>query len=197
MAIYITNNGSTFNNKNNLIIVFKNDNDSLLSSKRIDNDFIFIFNNKNEVVGINIFNYKKYFKEELKEGYHLLNEEMKKYLLSNYKKYLNEKLFDSFIQVGNVLSIISHAKNEKLKVLKIDFGWGTKTIITNLQSIKENCKYLFALSGAITATGLKIVNSKILGEESQGMIMSYSSIGINKEGVVQCNELELGQSFKF
>lgn len=196
MAIYITNNGSTFNNKNDLIIIFKNDNDSLFIDKKINDDFIFLFNEKQRIIGVNILNYKKYFKE-VESGYHLVNEEIKKYLLNNFEEYFNNEMFESFIQVGCVKSINAHPKNEKLKILSVDFGQETKTIITNLSSIQIGNKYLFALSGATIATGLKIINSKILGEESQGMIMSYSSIGISREGVVQCNELDLGQSFRF
>ena len=79
----------------------------------------------------------------------------------------------------------------------MQFKFYEKQIITNLKNIEQNKNYLFAIDGAITSSGLKIVESKISNTLSQGMIMSYKSLGIDKEGIVDCSYLSIEDEFQF
>ncbi len=196
MAITITHSGSFFNKEQNATIIFKDVNESSsFSTKRVE-DFILIFNNdSNKVVGINVIDFRKYF--NLEDGFHVVSDELKKVLMVKFSNYLVEDDFEPFYIVGQILQLSNHPKNERLKVMKVNFGNEEKQIITNLSSVKENEKYLFATSGSIIYSGTRIVDSKMMDVLSQGMIMTYKSLGIDKEGLVDCTNLEIGQEYKF
>lgn len=198
MAITVVNKNKIFNKSNNLIIIFKNDNNTEEQTfVKKENDFIFIFL-ENKLIGINVLNYKKYF-NDIKEGFHKINKNTINYLIKNFSKYINdENIFDDFYKIGLVEQIEIHPNNKNLKILKVTFKNNeVKKIITNVKEIKNNNKYLFALNGSVIYTGQNIVNSKILNVKSEGMILSYKSLGINKEGLVDCTNYNLNDSFDF
>ncbi len=195
MAISITNNHKFFNNKSNALILFKDfDNDPYFETI-IKDDFILIFS-KEKIVGINIINYKKYF--NLEEGYHLLSIENKNYLLERFSEYLSEQDFEPFFQIGKVIQIENHQYSNKLKVLKVLFkNQIEKQIITNATSINKDQNYLFATNGSITFNGTKILNTEVMKIKSEGMIISYNTIGIPKDGLVDCNNLSINDVYIF
>lgn len=195
MAISILSNNKIFKDKKSLSIVFKDLSDSLDFELKEEGDFALIFSN-NKIVGINIDNYQRYFSVE--EGFHSLNDEIIEFLAKKFSNYLKEEDFDDFFKIGQVKEINNHPSSSKLKVLSILFGDNqTKQIITNLEGIEKDRNYLFALPGAITFSGTRILKSKILNVESNGMILSYKSIGINKEGLVDCVNLKIEDKYKF
>ena len=195
MAISITNSHNFFQNKKNISIIFKDFEQNNSNTKTITkDDFVLIFSNE-KIVGINIFNYEKYF--QIKEGFHSIDNNTKTYLLNKFSNYLKEEDFDSFYKIGKVVEIKQHSSNPNLSILKVQFKFYEKQIITNLKNIEQNKNYLFAIDGAITSSGLKIVESKISNTLSQGMIMSYKSLGIDKEGIVDCSYLSIEDEFQF
>ena len=113
------------------------------------------------------------------------------------QSYLKQEDFDSFYKIGKVIETKQHSANPNLTILKVQFKFYEKQIITNLKNIEQNKNYLFAIDGAITSSGLKIVESKISNTLSQGMIMSYKSLGIDKEGIVDCSYLSIEDEFQF
>lgn len=193
MAISIINDHKFFNNKKNAIILFKNECQNSENKIHQDGDFVLIFSN-NKVVGINVINYEKYF--NLEYGFHVLNDLAKKFLLNKFNNYLTEKDFDDFFMIGEVVEIEQHPNSDKLKVLQVQFNDQKRQIITNYQDTKKQ-KYLFAINGATTYQGLVIKNSKVMNVESQGMIMSYKSLGIDQEGIIDCNSSNLEDHYKF
>lgn len=192
MAITVTNNHNFFNHQKNLLIIFKDYDDSNIEIKK-ENDFVFLFSNNN-LVGINVFNFANYF--EVEQGYHLINNDIKNYLLNNYPNYINESHFDPFYKIGLIIKIENHPNSEKLKVLEVEFSDRKRQIITNVQTLETNKKYLFATNGSITFSGLKIIDSKVMNIESQGMIMSYKSLGIDKDEIIETNQ-SLEEIYKF
>lgn len=194
MSISLVNNHKFFNGKKNVSFFFKditNDNDFEIKK---EGDFLFIFAN-NKIVGLNVLNYQQYF--QIKEGFHKINEETKKYLIDKFPNYLSEENFASFYKIGKVNQIKNHPSSEKLKVLKVSFNDKERQIITNVQNIELNKNYLFATNGAITYSGLRVLNSKIINVPSEGMIMSYQSLGINQEGLVNCDTLTIDDEYNF
>ena len=95
--------------------------------------------------------------------------------------------------VYNVINELKKVKHNHL-MLSLD---KTKDINVIKNFLKQNKNYLFAIDGAITSSGLKIVESKISNTLSQGMIMSYKSLGIDKEGLVDCSCLSIEDEFQF
>lgn len=193
MAISIINDHKFFNNKKNAIILFKNEGQNSENKIHQEGDFVLIFSNK-KVVGINVINYEKYF--NLEHGFHVLNDLAKKFLLNKFNNYLSEEDFNDFFMIGEVVDIEQHPNSDKLKVLQVQFKDQKRQIITNYQDAKKQ-KYLFAISGATTYQGLVIKKSKVMNVESQGMIMSYKSLGIDQEGIIDCNSSNLGDHYKF
>lgn len=195
MAITITYNSTDFNYQKDAIVIFKQSIEQNNSKKIIiENDFVLILNN-NQVVGINIFNYSNYF--SLDEGYHLINNEAKDYLLKKFSNYLKEEDFESFYQIGKINKIENHPFNDKLRILQIEFNKTNLQIVTNVQTLNEGNKYLFAMNGAILANGNQIIESKIGNVLSQGMIVSFNSLGIKKNGLIEINNLNLYDEYVF
>lgn len=194
MSVSITTKHKFFDNQNNALILFKDTFDDSFSVVT-EGDFILILN-QNKVVGINILNYKNYF--DLKEGYHLISNEVKDKLLQKFNKYLTKEDFDYFYQIGKVIEIKQHDNSDKLKVLTVLFNNDIKKqIITNVSSINLNQNYLFATNGTITFSGQKIIDTQVMKIKSEGMIVSYKTIGINKEGLVDCSNLSLQDVYVF
>lgn len=194
MPITITNEHQAFDFENNMIILFKQISKNLITYKK-EEGFVFIFNDQ-QVVGINIFNYKKYF-SSIEQGYHLLGNEVKEYLLNNFKQFIKEEDFDSFLKIGKILDKKMHPNSEKLFVLDVEFENQKLQIITNVKDVTINKKYLFALNGATLANGIEIKESKVMNVLSQGMIVSYNSLGIKKEGIIDCENYSLNDDFVF
>lgn len=194
MSISLVNDHKFFNNKKNVSFFFKDETNENNFETRKEDDFIFILAN-NKVVGLNVLNYERYF--PIEEGFHKISNKVKKYLLNKFSNYLKEEDFTSFYKIGQVIKIENHPSSEKLKVLKVIFNDKERQIITNFQNIELNKNYLFAINGAIIYSGLKILNSKIINVSSEGMIMSYQSLGINQEGLVNCDDLTIDDEYNF
>ena len=191
MAITVTN--QSFNKGKNLAIFFQNStNQKNIITKSLD-DFTLIFADE-KIVGINVFNYQKYF--VVQEGFHLITNEIKNFLMKKFT-FLKPEDFLSQIKVGKIQSIKDHPNNSRLKLLEVNFGKQVLAIITNVQDLKVNHYYVFALAGATLASGLQIQNTKVMNVESQGMIVSYQAIGINKSGLINFEDYQLDQPFEF
>ena len=194
MAIIMTNNHIFFNNKQHAVVFFKDDSNYENYTIKQDDDFTLILSN-NKVVGINIFNYQNYF--NVKEGYHKINDEQKQYLLNKFNSYLKEEDFDDFYKIGKVNKIEQHPSSDKLKILNVEFKNENKQIITNVQTLEEGKNYLFATNGSITYSGLRIIDSKVMNVKSEGMIMSYKSLGINKDEIIDCSNMSINDEYIF
>ena len=191
MAITVTN--QSFNKGKNLAIIFQHISDQKNITTKSFGDFTLIFAN-DKIVGINVFNYQKYFVAQ--EGFHLITNEIKDFLMKKFT-FLKLDDFVNQIKVGKIDSIKDHPNNSRLKILEVNFSEQVLQIITNVQDLKVNNYYVFALAGAVLASGLQIQNTKVMNVESQGMIVSYQAIGINKSGLINFDDYQLNQPFEF
>lgn len=196
MAISITRTNNTFNNNHNLIIVLSSSNNENYKIKSVFKDnYVFIYEN-DVLVGINVFDYKNEF-ENINEGYHDFSTDNFNKIVEKFPEQMNGVKNNKFIVIGTIEKIVIHPKNDKLKILNIKTDKLNLQIITNVQNVKINNNYLFIINGGFSSTGIIIENSKIMGVESQGMICSYNSIGINKDGIVDVNDLKITDKYKF
>ena len=194
MSISIVTSSKIFNNKQNIIIIF-----GVFSgeTKIVKNDnFTFIYAN-DTLVGINVFDYKKEL-ETVEDGYHKFSNSNFLKISKMFPKEMSGVKNDSFLRIGLITEIKDHPKNNKLKTLTIELKEKREIIvITNLNNLEVGEKRLFAINGAFLATGIIIKESKIMGIDSQGMICSYKSIGINQEGIVLIENEKLSEEYIF
>ncbi|MBZ4195208.1 TyrS-associated PheT N-terminal domain-related protein TapR [Mycoplasma tauri] len=141
-------------------------------------DFTVIRDENFNVASINIFS--NVIKKENKNfGYLTANEnnKLKEKILSKNSKYKFTEI--NYFLVGKITKRESHPKSDKLFVLLVDFGAETKQIITNTLYTTVGKYFVWCQPGSITASGLEIVESEIMGEKSYGMLCSSDSLGLS------------------
>ncbi|MBO4323039.1 MAG: phenylalanine--tRNA ligase subunit beta, partial [Clostridia bacterium] len=79
-----------------------------------------------------------------------------------------------------ILGISQHPNAERLRVCKVDAGkYGVLQIITNAVNVSVGDIVPVAVDGATLATGDRIYNGKLRGEDSFGMFCGGEEIGID------------------
>ncbi len=193
MSISITTSNELFNNKKNLIIVFSSFSQKIKTISR--DNYVFIYGDNN-LIGINIFDYKNDF-TDIKEGYHNFSNINFDKIVKKFPKEMKEFKNDSFFKIGLISKIEKHPKSEKLKILSVNINKDIYQIVTNIDGLMIGNSHLFAMEKAFLASGTVIEKSKVMGIESQGMICSYRSIGIEKDGIILIQKNEELDEFNF
>ena len=102
------------------------------------------------------------------------------------------------VVIGEIVSIKPHPNADKLSLCNVITGDRTYDIVCGAPNIKVNDKVPLALEGAVLPNGMKIRNTKIRGEFSEGMICSEEElkIGDDSQGIMILDEdVELGERF--
>ena len=193
MSISITTSNELFNNKKNLIIVFSSFSQKIKSISK--DNYVFIYGNNN-LIGINIFDYKNDF-TDIKEGYHNFSNINFDKIVKKFPKEMKDFKNNTFLKIGLITKIEKHPKSEKLKILSVNINENILQIVTNIDYLMAGNKHLFAIERAFLASGTVIEKSKVMGIESQGMICSYRSIGIEKDGIILIKNNEKLEEFNF
>lgn len=174
MSLIITNNTTL---KNTAIIVLVNKKNNITEETNGD---ITLIKSEDQVVGINIFNFEKYF--SAKEGAHTLTKDQVDaisklgYTITDYK---------SKFSIAEVMNAEQHPKSEKLQLLKLNTTKELK-IVTNDLTVSVGEKVVVANLGATLPSGLAIVRSKVMGVESEGMLCGGETLGLEKtDGVMR------------
>lgn len=178
---------------------FNSDSKTLFLSTSLDNDEItikkedgvtLIYNKKEELVAVNIFDYNL----EQDSGI-VKNEEV----LEEIKKYFDCEIENPFI-VGKVLEIKKHPKSEKLNICKVDLGNKEEQIVCGAKNVEENIKVIVSQVGAVMPNGMKIKESKLIDEISNGMITSLYELGYsddNSKGIeILDDSYEVGSAYE-
>ncbi|MGL5732463.1 MAG: hypothetical protein ACRCXE_00095 [Metamycoplasmataceae bacterium] len=195
MSISLTNKSQIFNEGKNLIIVFSAFSGEITS--KIKDNYVFIYGEDNKLLGINIFDYKKEL-NDIKEGYHSFSDDNFAKIAKKFPNEMKSTENNTFFRIGIVNEIKNHPKNDRLKILSIETKENKElTIITNIGDLVVGNKYLFAINKAVLGTGMIIGESKIMGVQSQGMICSWKSLGIDKEGIISMQDLDINEEFNF
>jgi phenylalanyl-tRNA synthetase beta chain len=87
------------------------------------------------------------------------------------------------VVVGEVLTRDRHPNADRLSVCTVDIGpaGGVRTIVCGAQNYKAGDRVPVALPGAVLAGNLKITQSKIRGQLSDGMMCSGRELGIGED----------------
>lgn len=177
--------------KNTAVIIFKNQiGDAEITD--FDRNITIIKRNDN-IVGLNIRNYKDIF--DSKDGVHNLDKEQRRKI----EKIIGDKLpQDHFFTVGKVLSRDVHPESKELFVLKVQAEKELQ-IVTNSTNSQPGSKVVVARVGSTLPSGSQISHSKIMGVDSEGMLCGGQTLNMEPtEGVllVDSEEIEHGQEFK-
>ncbi len=158
---------SYFNKKDNVLMLTTSLNDEGSFIKKEGND-VLIYNNKKELIAVNIFDCKK----ELNQG--IVSNDL---VMEEIKKYFND--VESPFIVGEILSIKKHPKSDKLNICQVDLGNKKEQIVCGAKNVKEGTKVIVAQVGAVMPNGMKILPSKLISETSNGMICSLLELGLS------------------
>ncbi|MBN4083473.1 hypothetical protein JXZ92_01385 [Mycoplasma sp. CSL10137] len=178
----------------NTSIVFVNSNIKKINKIYGDKIVFFVDENKN-VSSINILDNKKYFIENNNKFFRLSSEQINIIKDEANKLGLVIKPIKMF-QYGKILKRTIHEKSNKLFVLEVNFNEEKTTqIITNTLDTLEGKVCVFARIGATTFSGLEILSGKVMNIESNGMVTSYKTLGIERDGLIFGDETQVGQEF--
>ncbi len=104
------------------------------------------------------------------------------------------------VVVGRVVECAQHPNADKLRVTKIDIG---KTELLDVVCGAPNCRQGLTVAcatvGAILPGNFKIKSAKLRGEPSEGMLCSYSELGISDDhnGIIELpDDAPLGQDIR-
>lgn len=183
MSLIITNN-TTLNNK---AIIFLKSKTGEVTTKT-QGDLTIIYSDK-EPVGLNIFNYSKYF--EAQEGAHTLNATQKEAIEKLGFEFKNEF---PFFTIGEITSREVHPKSERLFVLKVQTEKELQ-IVTNSTNSLVGTKVVVARVGAILPSGMDITFSKVMNVPSEGMLCGGETLGKEKTDGVLLVEGNPGEEY--
>lgn len=94
-------------------------------------------------------------------------------------EYINEEI--SNVYVGEILEITKHKNADKLVICQVDTkDKGIHKIVTGASNMKVNDLVVVALENASLPNGIKIKKTKLRGEESFGMFLSFEELGYSK-----------------
>lgn len=99
---------------------------------------------------------------------------------------LEVKGMDSFgkmekVVVGKIISIKNHPDVDQLKVVELDIGKKTISLVCGAPNIREGISVPVALEGAKLRGGIRVKRVKVRGVTSPGMICSEDELGLGKD----------------
>ncbi|MCK4539709.1 phenylalanine--tRNA ligase subunit beta [Candidatus Parcubacteria bacterium] len=110
-----------------------------------------------------------------------------------------EKQAEKFerIVLGKILAVKQHPNAERLQIAKVDIGSEKMDIVCGAPNIKQGQLVPVALLGAVLPNGMEIKQTKIRGEESNGMLCAEDEIGLGDghSGIMILENGKIGQNF--
>ena len=100
------------------------------------------------------------------------------------------------VMVGEITSIKPHPNADKLSLCQVTTGDNSYSIVCGAGNMKVRDKVALALEGVLLPSGMKIKNTRIRGELSEGMMCSEEEleIGEDSQGImILQDDLELGK----
>ena len=94
----------------------------------------------------------------------------------------------SGVIVGEVVECAQHPDADKLRVTKVNVGGDhLLDIVCGAPNCRQGLKVACAVEGAILPGNFKIKKTKLRGQPSEGMLCSYSELGISEEhsGIIE------------
>ena len=158
------------------------------------NDIILILDNKENLIGLNLFNWSDKLNVKQKQGFIPLNEgqifSIIKYI-PQYSDFLNQELNHPYFVVGEIKDIKQHPKLEKLKIIKLDVGKGDLIeLVSGSVNLRLGLKTVIAQIGAIMPNGKKIYNSKMGGVISPGALCNRADLNLSSPEIKGAIEID-------
>lgn len=96
----------------------------------------------------------------------------------------------SGVIVAGVTGIVSHPNADKLRVVTLDIGTGSHTVVCGAWNFAEGDVVAVAMPGAVLPGGFEVGERKIRGIDSPGMICSETEMGLGEdsEGILILEE---------
>ncbi|WP_032848936.1 phenylalanine--tRNA ligase subunit beta, partial [Mannheimia haemolytica] len=106
----------------------------------------------------------------------------------------------SGVVVGEVVECAQHPDADKLRVTKVNVG-GERLldIVCGAPNCRQGLKVACAVEGAVLPGDFKIKKTKLRGQPSEGMLCSYSELGIKEDhsGIIELPaDAPIGQDFR-
>ncbi|VEH66885.1 phenylalanyl-tRNA synthase beta chain [Rodentibacter pneumotropicus] len=104
------------------------------------------------------------------------------------------------VVVGEVVECAQHPDADKLRVTKVDVGGDRLLdIVCGAPNCRKGLKVACAIEGAVLPENFKIKKTKLRGQPSEGMLCSFSELGIDieSEGIIELpQDAAIGTDFR-
>lgn len=168
------------------ILLCRQSNDQTEYFKRED-DVCYLYNKKDQLIGLNIFNASKYF-GVLTSGQIVIDNQkinIIQELIKSYTDVCFEADCTEHIIVGKVVEIKEHPDSDHLHVCQVDLGDEVTQIVCGAPNVALNQKVVVATVGTMMPNGLLIVPSKLRKVDSNGMLCSARELDLPNEPQVR------------
>ncbi|VEB26119.1 phenylalanyl-tRNA synthetase subunit beta [Actinobacillus lignieresii] len=106
----------------------------------------------------------------------------------------------SGVVVGEVVECAQHPDADKLRVTKVNVGGDRLLdIVCGAPNCRQGLKVACATEGAVLPSDFKIKKTKLRGQPSEGMLCSYSELGIKEDhsGIIELPaDVPIGKDFR-
>lgn len=166
-------------------------------------DISILKDDKDEIIGYNIFHASKYF-SDLSVGLVKITKELVEQfntLLGSYQLPFITSDFEEKFIVGKVVEMIEHPDSNHLHICQVDLHRQTTQIVCGASNVAKGQCVIVATVGAVMPSGLIIKPSKLRKVDSNGMLCSANELQLtgdyNTSGIVVLdeNKYQIGQSF--
>ena len=184
-----------------LLVVIK---PTVIPTKEVKiNDVVALYN-KDELIGINIFNISKVIKIKAKGLIPLINEDILNVINHILENANLEKLpiqIESGFRVAKIVDIDEHPDSEHLHICTVDIGDKEPLqIVCGASNARKDLVCVCATPFTFMPNGQQIIPNKLLGIQSNGMLCSGRELNLEgyegKRGLLELSdEYKVGTDF--
>lgn len=184
-----------------LLVVIK---PTVIPTKEVKiNDVVALYN-KDELIGINIFNISKVIKIKAKGLIPLINEDILNVINHILENANLEKLpiqIESGFRVAKIVEIDEHPDSEHLHICTVDIGDKEPLqIVCGASNARKDLVCVCATPFTFMPNGQQIIPNKLLGIQSNGMLCSGRELNLEgyegKRGLLELSdEYKVGTDF--
>lgn len=184
-----------------LLVVIK---PTVIPTKEVKiNDVVALYN-KDELIGINIFNISKVIKIKAKGLIPLINEDILNVINHILENANLEKLpmqIESGFRVAKIVDIDEHPDSEHLHICMVDIGDKEPLqIVCGASNARKDLVCVCATPFTFMPNGQQIIPNKLLGIQSNGMLCSGRELNLEgyegKRGLLELSdEYKVGTDF--
>ncbi len=167
------------------------------------NDVVALYN-KDELIGINIFNISKVIKIKAKGLIPLINEDILNvinHILENANLVKLPMQIESGFRVAKIVDIDEHPDSEHLHICMVDIGdKDPLQIVCGASNARKDLVCVCATPFTFMPNGQQIIPNKLLGIQSNGMLCSGRELNLEgyegKRGLLELSdEYKVGTDF--